>query len=358
MSDPSKSARMRSIARSWGRASLTVGGALIALLPSTPVFAAVANAHCVLGVGGFADTGPIEFLGSGLVDGVPVSWIAPPPFSVVSQVDASAATQHASVALDVATSVAPAPGDPAVALNGSCSTDADLSAGSLRLQTSSEQVDLTSGGGGQPFGATLSAGFAELSESFDLRVAPDYAGPIEVTLTMTLDGVLDAPARDGWRTGVRTHLHLSNVDDGTPVGATWVSTEEIETSVTGQTVSITAPIRGLVCGPALGCETYFGVYAAVELYGRHPELGDRTFVGSGTHLEFHPIQIALTSPEGVTLQRVVDGGSYAWVNPVPEPSPGLSVATLVGLGAKVARRRARATRARRERLASGSSSGP
>ncbi|MBY0399510.1 hypothetical protein K2X89_04395 [Myxococcota bacterium] len=309
-------------------------------LTAAPSHAAVdVNTYCVLGIGGFANNGPTSFLGSGTVDGTPVPFVAPPPVSVVKSILALGGLRHSQVSLDVVSSLVPEAGVPAVDFSGSCSADASRVAGTLRLQARGEQVDLIGSNPQQPFASAIASGSAEFGENFDVLVPSNSVEPVEVTLSMTLSGTIGNPGRDGWLTGVRTRLQF-----GSQLG-TVASIEEFESDLSDRTLTLTAPLL-ITCNPV--CESFFNIWVAIELFGRHPILGYRTLIGSGTQVDLQPVTVTLRSPDGVTLQRTIDGASWDWVNPVPEPALGSSVAALVGVIAWLEQRRSSARRRLRE----------
>lgn len=240
-------------------------------------------------------------------------------------------------------------GAPGLPVGGLRAVESDLQAGALRLQSRSGDAAY-----GPPastrYAYAAGYAFAELFETFELRWAKDHAGPLEVNLRMTLDGVvLQNEGLNGWMAGLGVYLNLGNVTTGVPPGLPYTRVARFETSLAGEVVDVGGELINTQClAQASYCESWVNVYAGIDLSSRNLATGEIDFLtGAPSDLDFsQTARLALTSSPGVSVLRVDNLGTvlpdHAWVNPTPVPEPGRLALFAVGLlGLMVARARHR-----------------
>jgi PEP-CTERM motif len=241
-------------------------------------------------------------------------------------------------------------GAPGLQLSGMRMVESDLEAGTLRLQSKSSYVAWPA-----PMSHRMAsvAGypFAEIIQGFDVRWAIGHAGPVEVHLTLTLDGtVLHNDGSDGWIAGLGVFLDLGNVATGLPPLIFPADPlQRFESSVSQHQISIGGSFINSQCHAAAGyCESWVNVYAGIDLRGRSVANGSFDYNrGANSDFDFgHTAQLALTSSPGVEILRVDNFGQvlpqYAWVNPPPVPEPGSALLLAAGLAGLAWRARRRA----------------
>lgn len=256
-------------------------------------------------------------------------------------------TSRARVELQAQGTLLQAGGAPGLPISGMRTVESNLETGSLRLQSQSGFV--ASPG---PFANRLAYvqgyQFAEILQNFDVRWAKDHVGPVEVQLSLSLNGVvLRNDGSDGWLAGLGVYMSLGNVATGLPPLVFPIDpVARYEGSVAHETLSFGGGLVSTQCPTGADyCESFINVYAAIDVRGRSVANGSIEY-GKGAASDFDfSAQLSLTSSPGVSVLRVDNLGRelpiYAWVNPTPVPEPGSAVLLAAGLAVLMQRLRRR-----------------
>lgn len=299
--------------------------------------AGTASSYSSMGFDGIGNIVDDSFYAEASRDGVALPWTAPSPGSVSTSLNALSGVSDVRSMVQVSGRGDTLPGAAQVPITGSLSAAADVVAGTLHLQAVTTYGSYTQNAGGQPtYAYTTGYGGAEVIEHFELRYANTYAGPMEVTLQMTLDGSLSSSTESGWQMGLGTVLRL-----GAPDGDHY-RYERFESSLAGQVVSVTATLPAGQCFVARGyCESFFNIWAGFETSSRKLATGDivqRT--GAPADLDFlNTSHVQVVVPEAFTVVRSGDGSTASWVITSAVPEPASWALLLAGLCSVALRRR-------------------
>lgn len=219
------------------------------------------------------------------------------------------------------------------AFSGHGRVGSDLDAGTLALQWHSNRAQEP---GTPREGFARGYPFAELWETFEVVYPITRAEPVQVSLSLLLQGGLTGvdPA-DPLRPGIEAYLWLGGVDTGEfhdPLSPVWRS----ESSEPGAVLGYEGALQSSGCSVALGvCSGFFNLYAALDLRGRVTGALPDDWQTARAPLDLlFTGQLALQVSNGVTLVRgdVLDplpDVNWAQVSSVPEPASAASL--LAGL---------------------------
>jgi len=223
----------------------------------------------------------------------------------------------------------------------------DVGAGTLALQWRSDLArDLAAPQGLPREGYARGYPFSELWETFEVVYPIDRLAPVQVSLTMVLDGRLDGNVGGaGPQTGVEAYLSLGGVDTGENhlwLDPIWRS----ETSVNGTQLTFSGALQSTGCSVVRNlCSGFVSLYAALDMRGRLPGAGPDSWQPAQAPVDLSfSAQLALQVSDGVTLVRgdvsdALPAVGWAQVTSVPEPgSLALMLAGLTGLACYPRRR--------------------
>lgn len=221
------------------------------------------------------------------------------------------------------------------AFSGAGRVASDVDAGTLALQWRSDlALDPASPAGAPREAYARGYPFAELWETFEVVYPIGRVAPIEVALSLRLDGRLAGNAgRASERAGVEAYLSLGGVATGENhfwLDPVWRG----EGDVAGTVLGFSGPLQSGGCSVARGvCSGFVSVYAALDLRGRTPGEAAEAWQTARAPLDLaFGGQLSLRVGEGVTLLRGAVGDelppvAWAQVASVPEPATALSLAT-------------------------------
>lgn len=230
--------------------------------------------------------------------------------------------------------------------NGLVASDVD--AGTLALQWRSDLARDPAAPPSQPReGYARGYPFAELWETFEVVYPIDRLAPVQVSLTMVLDGHLNGNAGGaGPQTGVEAYLSLGGVETGENhfwLDPIWRS----ETSVNGTQLTFSGALQPTGCSAVRNlCSGFVSLYAALDMRGRLPGSGPDSWQPAQAPVDLSfSAQLALRVSDGVTLVRgdlsdALPAVGWAQVTSVPEP--GSLALMLAGLAMLACRPRRRA----------------
>lgn len=215
------------------------------------------------------------------------------------------------------------------AFSGSGRVASDVDTGTLALQWRSDlALDPASPAAAPREGHARGYPFAELWESFEVVYPIARVAPVEVTLSLRLDGRLAGNAgRAAERAGVEAYLSLAGVDTGENhfwLDPVWRS----EGDVAGAVLRFSGPLQSTGCSVARGvCSGFASLYAALDLRGRTPGEAAEAWQTARAPLDLaFDAQLSLHVSDGVTLLRgdasdVLPAVAWAQASSVPEPAP-------------------------------------
>jgi len=315
--------------------------AVTAALACGSAGAGTASSYSSMGFDGIGNIVDDSFYAEASRDGVALPWTAPQPGSVSTFLNALSGVSDVRSMVQVSGRGDTLPGAAPVPISGSLVAAADVVAGTLHLRAvttyGSYAQNASNLPGGRPtYAYTSGYGGAEVIEHFELRYANIYAGSMEVTLQMTLDGNLSSSTESGWQMGLGTVLRLSAPDGDQ------YRYDRFESSLAGQVVSVTATLPAGQCFVAQGyCESFFSIWAGFETSSRNLASGvivQRT--GAPADLDFlNTAHVQVVVPEAFTVVRSGDGSTASWVVTSAVPEPASWALLLAGLGSIALRRR-------------------
>jgi len=322
--------------QAWPALCLAAAAAAAVLAPAAAV-AGRAQAGSTIGVYSSSDLDPASSTGTGWRDGgvVDTRTAVGDPASMSVQVHDGVSS--AEVRLDAQGVLLDGGGG--LAVSGHRAVRADLAAGALALSASTGYAGYTVPPNPYVHEAWVQGhSFAEVFDTYDIRWDIGRVEPVVLTLRMTIDGSITGNAGTNGRiNAVNAFLGLGNIVDHDALAVLWST----ETSVSGSVVTLTGSPISSQCNAVRGdCESFLGVYAALDLRTRALSGKDVPWGSGAPFAADFRSRIALDSSPGVTLIRTDNQGNAvatpAWVNaaPVPEPASALLLlAGAAGLGA-------------------------
>lgn len=321
------------------------------LLPS-PAHAGRAQAFSSIGLFSNADLVSGSTTGNGFRNGAVVETanVTGDPSSATIQV--FDALESARVRLD-SQGVLRGLGDSAgLPFSGYREVEANRSSGTLKLGGSSTFASYeVPPSGFQRQGSVAGYSGAEIIENYSILFPATRVDPVVVTLRLNVTGTMTGNGGgNGFVNGLQAYMILSNTDTDPGFAPGTAPVFRTETSVSGTEITISGSPLNIQCLPGQDfCESFFGVYAGVDMQRRSLSTGviDIGISGAPYAADFTG-QLTLEVSPGVTVLQMNARGDaetlHSWVNPVPIPEPGtwmLMLGGLAALGATVRRRAAR-----------------